>query len=274
MGALRGLLADIDGLLRGRFTRREDLRAGTIRIPIRSLVLAGLLLGGTYGVFMGLFSVLRGGDLSALQMLTTAVKVPLLFLLTLVVTFPSLYVFSALSGSKLRAPDTLRLLLVALGVNLALLASLGPVTGFFTLSTTSYPFMVVLNVLFFGVSGLAGLLFLARALERLFEPERTRRSRPATREADDEEGEGGGEGEAPDDDESEPRPTYGSPTNGQRLARRVFFTWTIVFAVVGAQMGWVLRPFIGSPGMPFELFRARESNFFEAFFRHLGNLFS
>ena len=45
-----------------------------------------------------------------MQMLATILKVPLLFLLTLIVTFPSLYVFSALSGSRLSAGATLRLL--------------------------------------------------------------------------------------------------------------------------------------------------------------------
>jgi hypothetical protein len=36
-----------------------------------------------------------------------------------------------------------------------------------------------------------------------------------------------------------------------------------VYGVVGAQMGWVLRPFIGTPSQPFELFRDRASSFFE-----------
>ena len=278
MKSLRALLADIDRLLRGHYTRQEDLEAGRIRIPIRSLVLAGLLLGGTYGLFMGLFAVLRGGDMSWLQMVTTMIKVPLLFLLTLAVTFPSLYVFSALSGSKLMAPDVLRLLLVALGVNLALLASLGPVTGFFTLSTTSYSFMVVLNVIFFGAAGLAGLIFLARALERLFQPETS----PLAAVGAPTPAPIGGEdaAESKDEDGAEaspppsPRPTYGRPRDPQRLGRRVFFWWTVVFAIVGAQMGWILRPFIGSPGLPFELFRARESSFFEAILWHIGRLFT
>ena len=58
-------------------------------------------------------------------------------------------------------------------------------------------------------------------------------------------------------------------------ARRVFTFWTLVYGVVGAQMGWVLRPFIGSPELPFVLFRAdRESNVFSAFFRSLAHLFT
>ena len=48
--------------------------------------------------------------------------------------------------------------------------------------------------------------------------------------------------------------------------------WVIVFALVGAQMSWVLRPFIGSPTPPFEWFRERESNFFIAVWNSLTNL--
>ena len=33
--------------------------------------------------------------------------------------------------------------------------------------------------------------------------------------------------------------------------------------------GWVLRPFIGAPGMPFTIFRERTSNFFEAVLKAL-----
>jgi hypothetical protein len=46
----------------------------------------------------------------------------------------------------------------------------------------------------------------------------------------------------------------------------------ILFALVGAQMGWVLRPFIGRPELPFAWFRERESNFFAAVLRALGEL--
>jgi len=40
----------------------------------------------------------------------------------------------------------------------------------------------------------------------------------------------------------------------------------VVFGLVGAQMAWMLRPFIGNPNSPFTLIRSRESNFFEAVF--------
>ena len=53
------------------------------------------------------------------------------------------------------------------------------------------------------------------------------------------------------------------PVLGKHV-KTVFNLWVIVFALVGSQMGWVLRPFIGNPDMPFTWFRGRESNFFQA----------
>ena len=56
--------------------------------------------------------------------------------------------------------------------------------------------------------------------------------------------------------------------------KTVFRLWVIVFALVGAQMGWVLRPFVGNPDMPFTWFRRRESNFFQAVLHTFQSLFS
>ena len=56
--------------------------------------------------------------------------------------------------------------------------------------------------------------------------------------------------------------------------KTVFRCWVILFGLVGAQMGWVLRPFIGKPGLPFVWFRGRESNFFEGVWQAIVSLFS
>jgi hypothetical protein len=39
-------------------------------------------------------------------------------------------------------------------------------------------------------------------------------------------------------------------------------------------MGWVLRPFLGHPNLPFTWFRARESNVFAAIWGAIQSLFS
>ena len=58
-----------------------------------------------------------------------------------------------------------------------------------------------------------------------------------------------------------------------RPPRLVFVVWLGIYAVVGAQMGWILRPFIGTPDMPFTVFRDRESNFLLAVVEALRQLF-
>ena len=277
---VRELFRDTDRLLRGQFTRREDLMRGRIEIPVRTLLIAGASLGASYGLFMGIYALFRPENVSVAQLIATMLKVPLLFLLTLGITFPSLYVFSALARSRLNEVDTLRLLLAAVTVNLALLASFGPVTGFFTLSTTSYAFMIVLNVAFFTISGVVGLVFLRHALDSLFVGEYSA-GEPLERE-------GPVEKEAGDDEFSveellpeptpppiprSPRPGGPPPPRGDLTPRRIFAAWIVMYAVVGAQMGWILRPFIGTPSMPFQIFRERQSSFFEAVWRSLGNLF-
>jgi hypothetical protein len=235
-----GLLQDVDRLLRGQHTGPDALAAARLPISAGRLLGAALALGAVYGAFMGLFAVLTPGGPGFAQLVSTTLKVPLLFLLTLAVTFPSLYVFSALARSSLGAARTLELLLVAVTVSLAILASLGPVTGFFTLSTDSYPFMKLLNVAFFAIAGLGGILFLRIALRGAF-------AAPVG------------------DGESTPR--------GRRGPRAVLRAWIVIYAMVGAQMGWVLRPFVGAPQLPFRVFRAREANVFVDVLRTIGDLF-
>jgi hypothetical protein len=234
------LWGDIDRLLRGELTRAENLRVGRFEAPMRSLALGAILLGAIYGSSLGLFAGMRGEHATGWQALSSALKLPLLFLLTLLVTFPSLYVFSALARSPLRATTTLKLILAAIAVTLALLASFAPVLAFFTLGTTSYPFLVLLNVLFCAVSGWIGLAFLRAALTRLFA---TGAAQPA-----------------------EPAEQADVARDGLDLGRHVFTFWMVVYALVGAQMSWILRPFVGDPALPFAWFRPRESNFFEALF--------
>ena len=54
--------------------------------------------------------------------------------------------------------------------------------------------------------------------------------------------------------------------------RTVFRVWVLVFGLVGAQMGWVLRPFIGDPSKPATFFREREGNFFQAVTTKIGEV--
>ena len=94
-------LKDLDQLLRGTKTSPEALAEGTEHLDLGRHLVICLALGATYGVFMGLYALFAPESPRPLQTLCTMVKVPALFLLTLVVTLPSLYVFSALLNARL-----------------------------------------------------------------------------------------------------------------------------------------------------------------------------
>lgn len=279
---MRDHLLQLDRLLRGDTTRPEQLNEGRLEIDIRSIATVIALLGAIYGLCMGSFSLLKTVPATVddpfgryMQLLATTIKVPALFYLTLIVTFPSLYVFNALVGSRLSLHSVLKLLLASLAINLAVLASLGPIVLFFSASTKSYAFIQLLNVATFTVAGVLGLIFLLQTLHRLTNSlAKMGVPTPVATAAAIEEGLGLTPVDAPDQPLHEEPSALDMPS-GETLAqhtRLVFGCWVFVFALVGAQMGWVLRPFIGDPNSPFTLFRERQSNFFEAVLKALGAL--
>ncbi len=286
----------LDRLLRGDSTHPTTLERGSLPIPIFGLTVAVVVLGLLHGFCVGWYALCNHADPTAQQLVSTTVKVPALFLATLLVTSPSLYVFNALVGSRLRLVPLLRLMIATLGVTLAVLASFGPIVAFFSVSTTSYPFMVLLNVVVFAAAGCLGLKFLHQTLLRLSVftlPSHATAATPAgptastisTGPADAKPA----DAEPAKDDPGlaaikEPLALAQDPEDLGALdtartsvlgphVRVVFFVWMLVFGLVGSQMGWVLRPFIGSPNAEFSWLREREGSFFEGVATAIRGLF-
>ena len=262
--ALGTAFKDLDRLLRGEATRLGALERGRIEIDQNRLPWLIIGMGVLYGACMGCFALANGKiGVALLQTLASMGKVPILFLATLLVTFPSLYVFNALVGSRLTLVSVWRLLLSGLAVMMTVLASLGPIVAFFSISTTNYPFMLLLNVVVFALSGFLGLKFLLGTLQRLTVVLYERETPLGTEQE-----------QAKFDQvlsvigESEVERGALDRVNGRALAsnvRQVFGFWMIAFGLVGCQMAWVLRPFISDPDRAhFVLIAQRESNFFAA----------
>ena len=311
-------LRQLDELLRGERVRGDLLLQGKIDLRLRVFVPLAIILGCVYGFFMGFYALLGWHDGSLWQLLATTVKLPALFLLTLGVTFPSLYVFNALVGCKMTFQATMRVLVGAIVVNLAIAASLGPILAFFSLSTTSYVFIVLLNVALLGIAGVISLSFLLRALRALA------RSRAHAEAADEAERAISAQGRQQQQRETGAPPPIpgaqqsGSPMNAppiapsfsrhagyaeeddptraaervhhamaaaaarrveQALAKResvanfILTIWVVIYMLVGTQMGWILRPFIGNPSTPFAWFRPREGSFFTAVWGAIHHFF-
>ncbi len=251
----------LDQILRGEATKKESLKEGKIQIPLKGIILVTIFLAAFHGLCVGVFALFREDGAVPMQMIASAVKVPALFYLTLLITFPSLYVFNALVGSRFYLKDVLHLLVASFGVTISMLSALGLIVAFFSLSTTNYPFMVLFNVFVFATAGLLGMKFVLQTLHRMNVMQ---------------------EKQFLDSVSEKIKTAETEETNGplenldshllRGHVKAVFQCWIIVFGLVGGQMGWILRPFIGNPDQPFTWFRERNSNFFEAVYQTFLNL--
>lgn len=246
--------------------RLPIFREKGLALQLGKVIVAITLLAAFYGICMGVFGIANRQEPEVRFMAANAIKVPLLFLLTLVITFPSLYVFNALVGSRLGVAQLGRLMAAALAVLLAVLASFGPILAFFSITSTSYPFILLLTVAIFLLAGGFGSHFLWHTLMKL-----TLRAVPPPPPTP---------GVANPSESVEPS-SSGGPEAAERVSAavphraviRVFGFWIIAFALVGMQMSWVLRPFIGTPDSEFAWFRPRQGSFFEAVAKSLYALF-
>ena len=173
-------------------------------------------------IFFAIYGAIIGSFNSWAQALASAVKLPALYLLTLVICFPTLYFFNALFGSKQSFDQQFAVLLTAMSVTSVLLFSFAPITLFFLITTYNYQFFKLLNVAIFGITGFIGIKYLYQGMQLLSVQD----------------------------------------TEGQKNRTSILRFWLILYAFVGSQLGWTLRPFFGAPGEPFELFRQIQGNFY------------
>ena len=63
-------------------------------------------------------------------------------------------------------------------------------------------------------------------------------------------------------------------TGNSRIARRVLLAWLAGNLLFGSQLTWIMRPFIGAPGLPVQFVRATafKGNFYETVFHALLRL--
>ena len=219
-------LAVIETILRNRRRFFEEIRQGIeIKPKMQAMLVSSVAFFALYGMVMG-------STHSLWQTLSSAVKLPVLFLATLVVCSPTLYFFNLIFGSNQSLTQNFCLILTAITVTAVLLLSLAPIVLFFLLTTSNYQFFKLLNVGVFAISGITGVRFLRQGMEAVSERGH------------------GGEG----------------------ARRAVMWLWVFVYAFVGSQMAWTLRPFIGAPGLKFELFRQLGGNFYTNIFASIGEL--
>ena len=121
------------------------------------------------GVALAVYGAVLGSFHSVLMALTSAVKLPLLFLVTLAICLPTLYLFNLVFGARLSIRQSLALVMVALTVTAMLAVAFAPISLFFLITAPDYSFFKLLNVAILALSALVGLRFLTGGMRVLNE---------------------------------------------------------------------------------------------------------
>jgi hypothetical protein len=238
-------------------------------------------------ISLAAYGAVLGASNGWLQALVSTVKLPLLFLATLAICLPTLYLFNLVFGARLSVLQTCALIMVAITVTAVLTFAFAPISLFFLITAQSYAFFKLLNVAILALTALIGLRFLISGMRALNEHVlvESRLSNevavPAPQERELVSATVGGasdsvtrprkNGDAPTAPQiHDPKPKGAAakarapqPPAGERPASMLLlYIWILLFGFVGTQLAWTLRPFFGSPGAPFELFRDIEGTFY------------
>ncbi|MDH5397108.1 MAG: hypothetical protein OEX02_03125 [Cyclobacteriaceae bacterium] len=184
-------------------------------------------------IFTFFYGVIMGSYNGFAQALSTGVKLSALIVLTLMICFPSFYIVQLVLGSKIGVVQLLNILISGFIMVAVIMTAFTPIILFFQLSGDNYNFLQLLHVFVFAFSGIFGMKVVLDALTGTYE------------------------------------------ANGKypKIGLMVFKIWIIIFAFVGTQLSWNMRPFIGNKGMEFQLFRTETSgNFYSTVFSSLGQL--
>lgn len=184
--------------------------------------------------FTFFYGAIMGSYNSLLQSVSSGVKLWILMILTLIICFPSFYIVQLILGSKIKIRQLLILILSGFVMTSIIMVAFAPIVLFFQLSGGNYAFLQLLHVGILLFAGFFGMRAVLDALKTTFEH------------------------------------------NGvyPKIGLKIFQIWVLIFAFVGMQLSWNLRPFVGSKEMPFELLRSNtQGNFYSTVFGAIGQMF-
>jgi hypothetical protein len=170
------------------------------------------------------------------QLIYAATKVPLLLGGTMVIGFPAMVVLGRVLGCPLDTRDAGCLALATIARTAVVLAAMAPATACFSISLPSASPGTYQTVVFVHV-----VAFAVSGLVGV-----TAIGGRLRRRIDD-----------------------------ARVRGRVVVLWLVIYSFVGAQVTWLLRPYLATPGLPLEYLRSygplgMDSNFYVSVFRIVG----
>ena len=182
-----------------------------------------------------LFGFIIGLNHSLLQAVASTIKVPALFLLTSIITFPSLYFFLAILGLKQNIHQLAAFTLVCLTMIGGVMAVFAPISFFFLITTSNYYFFKLLNVAILGVAGFVGIYYFYKNIDLVV--------------------------------------IKSVAETHQNRIRKFLKIWLIMFGFIGSQLSYSLSPFFGDPTKEFMMFTELNRNFFTDVFFSILHMF-
>jgi hypothetical protein len=265
------ILRDRDSIWR-QINEQRDLKHLTVQMLASS------------AVSLAAYGIVLGASNSFWQALSSMVKLPLLFLATLAICLPTLYLFNLVFGARLSMAQAVALIMVSVTVTSVLTLAFAPISLFFLITAQSYWFFKLLNVGILVLTAVVGLRFLTVGMRSLnaYQEHRDMLSAVAASVADTAEadlaavpsdGKGAVATKTAPVLTTKPLPAAGPARSAQPTSMPLLYIWILLFGFVGTQLAWTLRPFFGDPGKPFGLFRHISGTFYSDIFDTIGHLF-
>jgi hypothetical protein len=160
MNSLVAFVRLADDVLRGDTPRPPGVREARPQL-IGSLTLAIVVFGMVYGGVMGSYSGEEGSRI--LQVVCSAIKVPLLLFATFLLSLPSFFVTNTLLGLRSDFPRVIRALVSTQAGLTIILSALAPFTAFWYVSGSAYQAAILFNGLMFGVASFSAQWMLRRS---------------------------------------------------------------------------------------------------------------
>lgn len=140
----------------------------TLFTIVRDTVLSIMIFGALYGGTMGVWSW------EPFQIIFSALKVPLLFLISITVVLPSFYIVNLAMGGRNSFLQLSTLFFSSFSICSAILLAFVPVNLFFMITSPrdvdSYFFMILLNLIIFGLGGLISIVYMVEGFQFLIQP--------------------------------------------------------------------------------------------------------
>lgn len=194
---------------------RSALKGELPQAIVRTLIVFSLLC-------LAVFGAMIGASHSILQAATSFIKLPVVFFITGLICFPTLYIFLSLFGFKTSLRGVAQFCLISVSIMGIILIAFAPISLFFLVVGTPYQVFKMINVLMMAISGISGIYIFDRYLMVNLDPEHPNKVR----------------------------------------IKRFMRLWQVMYGVIGANLGFAISPIFGDPSVPFMFLSNANENFF------------